>query len=190
MATKPGAKYVYNSGNAILLGEIIRKASGMSVDQFAETNLFKPLGMSAYTWKGPFTNGVVHTGGGLFLRPRDMAKIGSLVLNQGRWQGRQIVSEKFIRALTTKQAPDFEYAGPVYGYEWKLCTVTNSNRKITFFVSDGYAGQYILAFPGQDLVVVSTAWTMSPAWNFINPLLESILPAVHGDAYQIAKQKN
>lgn len=179
MAAAPGTKYVYSSGNAILLGEIIRKASGLPVDEFAGSNLFKPLGMSGYAWKGPFTNGVVQTGGGLLLRPRDMAKIGSLILNHGRWQGRQVVSEEWIRELTGKQAPDLMTEKGEYGYEWRLGSTTIGKRVIPFLMSDGYAGQFILVFPSLQLVVVSTAWNTSPGRDSITPVLQYLLPAVH-----------
>src|SRR5438445_126660 len=82
----------YNSGIAITLGEIIYKVSGVRADKFAERYLFAPLGISNYYW-WKYPNGTVQTGGGLSLQPRDMAKIGALMLHGGRWQGKQIVSE-------------------------------------------------------------------------------------------------
>ena len=92
VATAPGMKFVYNSGISLMLGEIIYKVSGLRADKFAERYLFSPLGITNYSW-GKSPNGVVNTLGGLALRPRDMAKVGCLFLNGGRWQGKQIVSE-------------------------------------------------------------------------------------------------
>ena len=71
----PGTKFTYNGGISLALGEIVRQVSGLSVDKFAERNLFRPLGITNYSWWA-FSNGVVHTGGGLQMRPRDMAKSG------------------------------------------------------------------------------------------------------------------
>jgi CubicO group peptidase (beta-lactamase class C family) len=89
---EPGMQFIYNSGIAITLGEIIYKVSGVRADKFAERYLFAPLGISNYYW-WKYPNGTVQTGGGLSLQPRDMAKIGALMLHGGRWQGKQIVSE-------------------------------------------------------------------------------------------------
>ena len=102
VATTPGTKFVYNSGVSLMLGEIIYKASGLRADKFAERHLFSPLGITNYFW-GKAPNGVVNTLGGLALRPRDMAKIGQLFLNGGRWQEKQIVSEKWVKESTKQQ---------------------------------------------------------------------------------------
>jgi CubicO group peptidase (beta-lactamase class C family) len=100
-----GTKFNYSSGISIVLGEIIHKVSGMRADKFAEQHLFKPLGISDYSLLR-YPNGLIQTGGGLYLRPRDMGKIGYLLLNGGRWQGKPIVSETWLRESTKQQAPD------------------------------------------------------------------------------------
>ena len=69
-----------------MLGEVVRKASGQAADEFAREHLFAPLGITKYRW-GKLADGTVHTGGGLWLRPRDMAKLGQLMLDGGRWRG-------------------------------------------------------------------------------------------------------
>jgi len=89
----PGTKFVYNGGIAIMLGESFTKVSGLWADKFAERYLFAPLGISDNHWE-KFSHGTVNTGGGLSLRPRDMAKIGYLFLNGGHWQGNQILSKE------------------------------------------------------------------------------------------------
>src|SRR5436190_10646554 len=81
---------------SVALGEIIHQVSGIKADKFAERHLFKPLGVSRYIWSSN-ASGFVRTGSGLGLRPRDMAKIGYLYLNGGRWQGKQIVSEAWVK---------------------------------------------------------------------------------------------
>ena len=86
-----GTKFAYSSGISIALGKIIAKVSGKPADKFAEQHLFEPLGISDFYWS-KYPGEIVQTGGGLFLRPRDMAKIGYLYLNGGRWEGKQIVS--------------------------------------------------------------------------------------------------
>jgi CubicO group peptidase (beta-lactamase class C family) len=169
----PGTKFVYNSAIAVALGEIIRKVSGMPVDKFAERNLFKPLGISDYAWKGNFTNGVIHTGGGLYLRPRDMAKIGCMMLNNGRWQGKQIVSEDWVRESTKKQASDMRY-----GYEWWLSQFKVRDQMIPSFLAEGYGGQCISVFPSLHMVVVFTGWNEGHFSGQLRDMMQRyILPA-------------
>src|SRR6266576_2348456 len=92
----PGTKFAYNTGISIVLGEIVYKVSGLRADKFAERYLFEPLGISDYYW-AKVPDDIVETGGGLFLRPRDMAKLGYLFLNGGHWQGKQIIREDWIK---------------------------------------------------------------------------------------------
>jgi CubicO group peptidase (beta-lactamase class C family) len=145
------------------------------VDKFAERNLFCPLGITNYTWWA-FPNGVFHTGGGLYLRPRDMAKIGCVVLNNGRWHGKQIVSEAWIKESTTKQAPD---PGPRqgYGYQWWHFPFKVGDQSITAIQAAGNGNQTILIFPSLDLIVVVTAWDTAKALPFIRLVVQYLLPA-------------
>jgi CubicO group peptidase (beta-lactamase class C family) len=123
LVAQPGTKFCYSSGIAITLGQIIRKVTGQRTDKFAERHLFEPLGISDFYW-GKYPDDILQTGGGLYLRPRDMAKIGYLVLNGGRWQGKQIVSEAWVKESTKNrvdpsQIPEATRATG-YGYQWWL----------------------------------------------------------------------
>lgn len=171
----PGARFVYSSGWSVTLGEVIRKVSGLRADKFAERFLFEPLGISNYSWWA-FPNGALETGGGLCLRPRDMAKIGSLVLNNGRWQGKQIVSENWIKESTRKQAPD---PGPAegYGYQWWQFSWRVRDQRITAVQARGNGNQTILIFPALDLLVVVTGWDKGNAVPFIKLMGQTILPS-------------
>jgi CubicO group peptidase (beta-lactamase class C family) len=95
----PGETLAYNSGLSIVLGQVIFKASGLRADKFAERYLFEPLGITDFYWS-KWPGEIVQTGGGLFLRPRDMAKLGQLFLNNGRWHGKPIVSEAWVKEST------------------------------------------------------------------------------------------
>ena len=86
-----GARWEYVSGGVILLGGIIGAATGSRLDRFASARLFDPIGASSVSWVTGLPDGLPHAGGGLFLRPRDAAKLGQLVIDEGRWQGRPIV---------------------------------------------------------------------------------------------------
>gem|GEM_PF-584226 len=167
-----GTEFVYNSGIAITLGEIVFKVSGLRADKFAERYLFAPLGISDYRWE-KYPNGTVQTGGGLSLRPRDMAKIGQLFLHGGRWQGKQIVSEAWVKASTTPHAqvellpgwlPAFlrprlfplEQHG--YGYQWWLGSLRVRDRVVVSYSARGRGGQFIFVLPEQHMVAVFTGW--------------------------------
>lgn len=167
VVASPGTKFAYSSGNSIALGGIISKVTGKRVEKFAEQFLFDPLGITDFYWS-KYPGDIVQTGGGLFLRPRDMAKIGSLFLNDGRWHGDQIVSEKWVRDSTKDQVPSAqipkEAQADSYGYQWWISSFKVGERNFDSFSARGRGGQFILVVPEMKLVVVFT----SPADN---PLL-------------------
>ena len=99
-ATAPaGQEFFYNTGTLTLVSAIVRKATGRPLDEFARATLFEPLGITGVEWIR--VKGDTDAGGGLRLRPRDMAKIGQLVLAGGRWNDRQVVSKAWIDASMT-----------------------------------------------------------------------------------------
>lgn len=177
LVSSPGEKFVYNSGIAILLGEIIHRVSGMPADKFAEANLFAPLGISNDYWL-KYSNGVVQTGGGLWLRPYDMAKIGYLYLNGGRWNGKQIVSEDWIRASIEQRAPDRSY-----GYQWWLGGLNVGGHQFPAYGAQGRGGQIIIVFPELQMVAVFTGWNDGPLGEQPFDMLKRyILPAATAPA--------
>ncbi|NIQ37033.1 MAG: serine hydrolase [Proteobacteria bacterium] len=150
----PGERFIYNGGLTLFLAEIVRKASGLYADKFAEQNLFSPLGISDYHWlKHP--DGTINSFGGLSLRPRDMAKIGHLFLNEGEWKGRQIVSQKWINESSRERIATG--GGYGYGYQWWRGKAVISNQVIEAFWAWGRGGQFIFVFPSLDLVAVFTS---------------------------------
>ncbi|HEY3913100.1 MAG TPA: serine hydrolase, partial [Verrucomicrobiae bacterium] len=168
---------------SIVLGEIIRRASGLSADKFAERYLFEPLGITDYYW-AKLPGETVETGGGLFLRPRDMAKIGQLFLNDGRWQGKQIVSENWVKESTVNHAgamknPAWLVAADGYGYQWWLGSLKAASNDIRFYGARGRAGQYVLVFPSLQMVAVFTGLNDNKLMNQpLDMLQQYILPAV------------
>ena len=91
LSDQPGDTFTYNSGLSVLLGELTARYVGQTLDQYAVSHLFNPLGIERFTLDRGSTN-VINSGWGLHLRPRDMAKIGHLLLWQGEWQGKQLIS--------------------------------------------------------------------------------------------------
>lgn len=148
-----GEKFFYNTGALRLVSAIIHKATGLPLDEFARTTLFAPLGITSADWAR--IKGYTDSGGGLHLRPRDMAKIGQLVLAGGSWNDRQIVSRAWIEASTTSK---FKATGDLsYGYLWWLGRTRPGQRDIPWIGALGRGGQSIRILPELDLVVVVTA---------------------------------
>ena len=173
----PGKKFTYNSGLSILLGEIIRKSTGMYADKYAEKYLFDPLGISEYDWYR-HDDGTIQTGGGLRLRPRDMSKIGYMMLKNGNWKGKQIVSQKWARESTKVQVSAGGYG---YGYQWWRGKTIANNQIIESYWAWGLGGQFIFVFPEMDLVVVFNGKVWKNPDNSkrtFNMLTQYILPAV------------
>jgi len=147
-----GQEFFYNTGSLALVSAIIRKATGRPLDEFARETLFKPLGIAAVEWER--YKGDTDAGGGLRLRPRDMAKIGQLVLAGGRWNDRQIVPRGWIETST---APKIKTSDGSYGYLWWLGRSLLNGREVHWAGALGRGGQSIRIVPELDLVVVVTA---------------------------------
>jgi CubicO group peptidase (beta-lactamase class C family) len=153
MTAPAGQEFFYNTGALALVSAIVRKATGRPLDEFAREAFFEPLGISAVAWER--RKGDTDAGGGLRLRPRDMAKIGQLVLAGGRWNDRQIVSREWIEtstALKFKATDDQSY-----GYLWWLGRSRLDGREVNWVGALGRGGQSIRIVPELDLVVVVTA---------------------------------
>ena len=153
-ATAPaGQEFFYNTGALTLVSAIIRKATGRPFDEFVRATLFEPLGITRVEWDR--YKGDADAGGGLRLRPRDMAKIGQLVLAGGRWNDRQVVSKAWIETST---APKIKATGGLsYGYLWWLGRSLLNGREVHWAGALGRGGQSIRIVPELDLVVVVTA---------------------------------
>jgi CubicO group peptidase (beta-lactamase class C family) len=148
-----GQEFFYNTGALTLLSAIVRKATGRPLDEFARATLFEPLGISAVEWSR--VRGDTDAGGGLRLRPRDMAKIGQLVLAGGRWNDRQVVSKAWIETSTAAKLTATDDQS--YGYLWWLGRSRLNGRDIQWVGALGRGGQSIRIVPELDLVVVVTA---------------------------------
>jgi CubicO group peptidase (beta-lactamase class C family) len=149
----PGQEFFYNTGALTLASAIVHKATGRPLDEFAREVLFEPLGIADVEWAR--VRGDTDAGGGLRMRPRDMAKIGQLVLAGGRWNDRQIVSKDWIENSTTSKikATDDQY----YGYLWWLGHTRTSAGVVSWIGALGRGGQSIRIVPDRNLVVAVTA---------------------------------
>jgi CubicO group peptidase (beta-lactamase class C family) len=148
-----GQQFFYNTGALTLVSAIIRKATGRPLDEFARATLFEPLGITGVEWIR--VKGDTDAGGGLRSRPRDMAKIGQLVLAGGRWNDRQIVSKAWVETSTAPKLKGTD--DQWYGYLWWLGRSRRNGREIHWVGALGRGGQSIRIVPELDLVVVVTA---------------------------------
>jgi CubicO group peptidase (beta-lactamase class C family) len=169
MAAQPGDQFNYCSGCSHILAAILEQTTGMDPREYAQTRLFEPLGISNLIWESD-RSGLSLGGWGLYLTPRDMAKLGYLYLHNGQWDGQQIVPESWVLAATTSdwQSP----TGLDYGYQWWIFPELN------MYAAQGMAGQKIYVLPDLDMVVVFTADLQNADIEL--DLLETwILPAIY-----------
>jgi CubicO group peptidase (beta-lactamase class C family) len=152
MACKPYTKFNYNSGCPMIVAGIIEKATKMKLDKFAEKYLFAPLGIKTYYWLKDST-GFCHAGGGLHLLPADMMKIGVLVLNNGKYEGKQIINEEWFKKCTTGYlSTSFDIS--TYGYYWWVRNIKlPNNNSVVQISAEGAGGQKLYMFPGYKLIV-------------------------------------
>jgi len=148
MADEPGKKWNYCGLWMHLLSAILEKATGMPAQEFARLNLFEPLGIQAGTWPAD-PQGVNMGAGNLRLYPTDMAKLGLLWLQQGRWDGRQVVSSSWVRQSVVVR---FQPGGDSYGYGWWISKGLGGPA----YNAEGNAGQRIAMDPTLNLIVVTT----------------------------------
>lgn len=156
MDSQPGEKWVYSSGASHLLSGIIKKATGQGIGSFAEQHLFGPLGIENYHWKTT-PMGFEDTEGGLYLTAEDLAKIGQLYLNNGRWNGQQVFSEGWIKQATSKQVLDLYGDGGEegYGYQW-----WRPGDEEDIWAAMGFGNQFLVVIPKYQVIGVINAWNI------------------------------
>jgi CubicO group peptidase (beta-lactamase class C family) len=182
MAAAPGTVFNYDSGGVILLSAIMHNACGMHADAIADLYLFPQLDITQKQWIKN-KEGHPHTGGGLYLLPRDMAKLGQLYLDKGRYNGRQVVPENWVEQSYAMSVQISDWGPNIvgYGYLWWIFRPANRSRTGEYvYAAMGAYGQYIFVVPEYDMVVAVTAQTANDT-EFMNPqnfLYSHVLDAV------------
>jgi CubicO group peptidase (beta-lactamase class C family) len=176
VAEPAGSVRNYSGGATALIGGILGRATGKRFDVLAAALLFEPLGIYDVTWTW-LPNGDPKDWCCLWLRPRDMAKIGKLVLNRGLWNGARVVSATWIDAAAAPQIKTTE-RGYYYGYQFWLSASWMSGRRIDWIAAAGQGGQRIFIVPTLDLVAVVTAGNY-----YGNDRLASLVPQTVLDDY-------
>ncbi len=184
---KPGEYYLYNSVGTYMLSAIVQNVTGEKLLDYLDTRLFQPLHIVKPEWEES-PQGINCGGWGLKLKTEDMAKMGQLFLQEGKWNGKQIVPADWLKEMSKYQVPsapsgtrfeDLEKAGlnkdnnewvQGYGYQMWIC-------RHNAFRADGFAGQYIFVFPDKDAVLVLTTSSslyqpyMDIIWQYLLPVL-------------------
>lgn len=173
MARDPGEQWEYNSGGIELLGGVIESTTGYSVADFAEEFLFDLIGIDYFNWWTVPASGQYGCGGGLNLRPRDMARFGYLYLNEGNWNGTQVVSSEWVNASTRMYINTGNWYH--YGYTWWGIPDT------TIYMATGHYEQKIFILPDQDIVVVFTGDIQDYDWHPSDYfVMEYVIPSSEG----------
>ncbi|MGR4871489.1 serine hydrolase [Variovorax sp. LARHSF232] len=151
LAAPPGTLFNYNGGLTAVLGLLLEEQTGSSLQEYAGQRLFAPLGIRDWEWVADL-RGRTRAYTGLRLRPRDLARLGRLMVQGGRWQGQQVVPEAWVRTLLARCT-----AGEEFGYHWWSGNVFVRGKEILWHGALGNGGQRLFIVPSLDLVVVMTA---------------------------------
>lgn len=145
---RPGDSMYYRDADPQLISYAIQKLSGQTEEQLLKTHLFEPLGIRNYYWE-PMPDGSTSGPHSLYLKPRDMARIGQLLLNQGKWEGQQLLDSSWIAESTSPHVQN-EWQNIVwdYGYYWWVLSEYEA------YTAVGHGGQYIMVVPHQNMVLV------------------------------------
>lgn len=158
MAKEPGRSFVYNSGVTQLIAEVLKAATGRQAYDYAAEHLFRPLGITSFYWKRTPT-GLADAEGGLYLSPRDLAKIGYLYMKDGVWEGQRLLPEGWVRDSTAPVVRVSEDPSDTrsYGYQWWALPYGQGQWS---YAAIGYGGQRLLVVPEHDLIGVFTGWNI------------------------------
>jgi CubicO group peptidase (beta-lactamase class C family) len=154
MAAPAGTVFNYNGGGTAVLALLLEQRTGMPLPDFARRYLFEPLGIRDWEWQSD-VRGRPLAFAGLRMRPRDLARIGRMVLQRGQWGGRQVVPTEWIEESTQARIDTGD--GLRYGYHWWGGTVAAKGTAYAWSAGFGNGGQRLFVVPGLDLVVVITA---------------------------------
>ncbi|MCX7798560.1 MAG: beta-lactamase family protein [Melioribacter sp.] len=170
LKNNPGEVWNYNSGLSHLLSGIIKKSSGMNTLEFAKKYLFGPLGINYVKWDKS-NDGNEKGNSELWLKPKDLAKIGLMLLNEGKWNGNQIISKNWIEKLKKKFFDGFPQIGG-YSYHWH----TRKFGRYNSFLAAGWGGQFLIIIPALNMVVVNTSrWDVAKSTYVIFEVIEKYL---------------
>lgn len=186
----PGTHFLYNTGNTYMLGAIVYQLTGQTLEQYLAPRLFQPLGITGYDWETS-PQGLNVAGYGLRIKTEDIAKLGQLYLQKGRWNGTTILPESWVEeatsAQTTSQVNNGDWSQG-YGYQFWRCTHN-------FYRGDGAFGQFCIVMPEHDAVLAVTGQSpdmqksMNIIWDTLLPgMKEGTLPEDQEGLMELKKE--
>jgi CubicO group peptidase (beta-lactamase class C family) len=186
LVAAPGTRFNYSGGDIQLLAEILYNATGMKLDEFSAKYLFEPMGITTYDWWLIFPSGEIQAAGGLKLTPRDMVKIGAMMLNKGVWNGSRIISENWVANCMTPYSgnknikiPGEDVGKVGYAYTWWTKNFNYKGKSLMWYSALGWGGQKISILPELDMVIVFTGANYTSKVHNFEILERFILPAVN-----------
>ena len=188
---KPGSIFIYNTGATYMLSAILQKVTGQTLTDFLQPRLFDPLEIEKPFWQSD-PEGINVGGTGLYVTTRDIAKLGQLYLQKGKWKGEQILTEDWVHAATSLQTsngsnPESDW-DQGYGYQFWRC-------RHNLYRGDGAFGQYCIVMPQQDAVVAITSGTndmqgiMNLVWDHLLPAMDSQSLAQDDESFNALNNK-
>jgi len=183
MKEEPGKSFYYNSGASHALSAIDQKTTGKTTLDYVTERIFKPLGISDIAWRAD-NQGIYAGSGRIFMKPEDLAKIGYLYLNKGKWDDKQLISEKWVEESTKKQVntPNGLAGRYGYGYQWW-------QNKFGGYSARGFSGQYLFVVPEYNLVVVFTAGLIPQKFFEPETIMEDYIIASIKDSKPLPENK-
>ena len=170
MAHPPGEIFNYGEADIALVAEaLINVADAESLASYGAAGLFKQLCFEDGYWASN-ADGRTMAAAGMFLRPRDMLKLGQLVLQEGKWQGDQLIDKSWLSEATTTQAESDSFS-QTYGYYWWLTDYGFKGKSISTITALGYGGQIINVVPSLDIVIVMTAENFDMDWDLLHEIM-------------------
>ena len=177
MAREPGTKAVYCGSDPNLAGGVLARKTGEWLPDLFREHLAEPLGIRRYHMN-LMPSGDPYMGGGVHFEPRDFMKLGQLIVDDGRWQGKQVIGADFVRAATD---PQVKIGDRLYGYFWWIQDYPYRGRTVRAVFAGGNGGQIVMAIPDLELVIAFYGGNYSSRASFIPQrtyVPEHILPAV------------
>jgi len=170
LVSQPGEKHLYNNGSANIIGGVIAKRANKSFENYTKTALLDPLGITSYHWI-KHNDQKVNPAFDLYLYPRDLLKFGQFCLQNGQWNGEQLLPIDWLQKSTTYYEDGFDGK---FGYHWWI------NEKYTGYYANGHGGQRVFIFPDKDLVIVHIAEPSTDDTNLseIDVLLDLVMESV------------
>jgi CubicO group peptidase (beta-lactamase class C family) len=184
LVNPPGEVFNYCGGNTVILGEILRNATQMNIDDFSKQYLFQPLGIDSTVWVR-YNNGVFATDGTLQLTPRDMLKFGVMYLNKGTWNDERILSEDWVAKSATPYGNNTGIKIPIedsgrngYSFSWWISELPYKKGKTLMYRANGWGGQTIMVIPELDMVIVFTSGNYAFKSSLFKLIRKYVMPAI------------